>query len=182
MRKVTSFLILCVSGISLTLAAASPAASPVRVESSRALKLAVVNLDHHNPASEQLQQTFAESFGFEVSQRCKSPIPVKPIIRGAQEAAFGLGTGSLDFAVVFGSNIPPALVSSDYLILKAIPASGNAKHGISLILRNDDPGLVRIIEQSFPEALKGEFFQKALLKYSGENAPGSPGEWKIATN
>jgi hypothetical protein len=174
MRKVTSFLILCVSGISLTLAAASPAASPIRVESSRSLKLAVVNLDRHNPASEQLQQTFAESFGFEVSQRCKSPVPVKPTVRGAQEAAFGLSTGSLDFAVVFGSNVPPALVGSDYLILKAVPASGNA--------RNDDPGLVRIIEQSFPEALKGEFFQKALLKYSGENAPGSSGDWKIATN
>ncbi len=179
-RFIVSLFVLA-AGLPALLPAADQANGSVRVESSRGLKLAVVNADRHNPANDQLHQTFAESLSFEISQRCKTLMPVKVTVRNAQEASFGLGEGSCDLVVVIGSNVPAALINSDFQILRAQPASGSVKRYVSLIFRAEDAGLVNILQQSFPDALKGDFFQKALMRYSGETGEKEKTDWKIAT-
>jgi hypothetical protein len=57
--------------------------------------------------------------------------------------------------------------------------SGDPKRLVTLVTRNEDPGLAKLLAESFPEVLKGQFFQKALLRYSG--APDAKDtEWKVA--
>jgi hypothetical protein len=171
---------LCLASALLMRAAESDS---MKVESSRGLRLAVVDLDRHNAASEQLRQTFAESLGFEISQRSKMPVPVKPLPCDAARAAWGVANGSFDIAVVVGGNVPSALVSADFYILKATPGSGHGKRTICLVIRQDDPGLVAMITDSFPASLKGPFFQKALARYSGDSTPEGAGlEWRFASS
>jgi hypothetical protein len=151
----------------------------VKVEASRALSLAVVDLDRKNPASDQLSDAFKESLSFEMSQRCKMPTPIKPVKLDAPRAGWGLGTGTYDVAVVIGGTVPKTMFSSAFTIIKAVPASGEQKRIVCLVTRNEDPGLAKLLAESFPEALKGQFFQKALLRYSGA-ADEKDTEWKVA--
>ncbi|HEY8993400.1 MAG TPA: hypothetical protein VIM71_01845 [Lacunisphaera sp.] len=171
-----------VSAVSLLLAlnlAHGGEAETIKVEASRALSLAVVDLDRKNPASDQLSDAFKESLSFEMSQRCKMPTPIKPAKIDAPRAGWGLGTGTYDVAVVIGGTVPKTMVSSSFTIIKAVPASGDQKRVVCLVTRNEDPGLAKLLAESFPEALKGQFFQKALLRYIG--APdGKDTEWKFA--
>ena len=139
----------------------------VKVEASRAPSLAVVDLDRKNPASEALHEAFKDSLSYEMSQICKMPTPIKPIKLDASRAGWGLGTGTYDVAVVIGGTVPKTMVSSAFTILKATPESGDAKRVISLVTRNEDPGLAKLLNDAFPEAIKGEFFQRALMRYSG---------------
>lgn len=153
----------------------------VKVEAGRAMKMAVIETDRKNPANEQVRQAFAESLGYELSQRYKAPVPVKPTTPDVQRAAWGLGNGVYDVVIIIGPNVPSAMVSSDFRVLKAIPVSGDLKRALCMILRVDDPGLAAMLEASFPEALKGQFFQKAIARYSGKPlSEGGGAEWKIA--
>jgi hypothetical protein len=114
-----------------------------------------------------------------MSQVCQMPTPVKPVKVDASRAGWGLGTGAYDVAVVIGGSVPKTMISSAFTVLKAEPESGDTRRMICLITRNEDPGLARLLAQSFPEALKGAFFQKALLRYSGQPEAEAT-QWKIA--
>jgi hypothetical protein len=149
----------------LTLRAADDAS--LKVQASRSLALAVVDLDRKNAASDQVSEAFKESLSFEMSQRCKMPTPIKPIKLDASRAGWGLGTGVYDVAVVIGGAVPKTMVSSAFTVIKAVSLSGDPKKVVSLITRNDDPGLAQLLSESFPEAIKGPFFLKALMRYSG---------------
>ncbi len=162
----------------LTLPAASDDSS-VKVQASRSLSLAIVDLDRKNAASTQLHETFKESLSFEMSQRCKMPTPIKPVSLDAARAGWGLGAGVYDVAVVVGGIVPKSMISSEVTSIKAMPESGDPKRVICLITRNEDPGLAKLLLESFPEALKGTFFQKALLCYSGAPATEET-RWKVA--
>jgi hypothetical protein len=154
-------------------------AGSVKVAASRALALAVVDLDRKNPASDALHDAFKESLSFEMSQLCNMPTPIKPVKLDAARAGWGLGTGTYDVAVVIGGTVPKTMISSGFTVYKATPSSGDEKRIICLVTRNEDPGLAKLLAQSFPEALKGPFFLKALLRYSG--APETEEtEWKFA--
>jgi hypothetical protein len=165
----------------LAAAACGVASEPqvVKVQASATLSLAVVDLDRNNAASEQLQDAFKESLAFEMSQRCKMPTPIKPIRLDAARASWGLGTGTYDVAVVVGGSAPKTMVSSAFTIIKAVPQSGDLKRTICLITRNEDPGLAKLLADSFPEAIKSQFFQKALVRYSGATDDKET-EWKVA--
>jgi len=153
----------------------------VKVQASRSLSLAVVDLDRKNAASEQLTDAFKESLSFQMSQRCKMPTPIKPIKLDAARAGWGLGTGTYDVALVIGGTVPKTMVSSSFSVIKAVSASGNPKRVVSLVTRNEDPGLAKLLNEAFPEAINGPFFLKALMKYSGEDeADGKNAGWKVA--
>lgn len=141
--------------------------SAVKVEASRALSLAIVDLDRKNPASEALHEAFKDSLSFELSQLVNMPTPIKPIRLEASRAGWGLGTGTYDTAIVIGGSVPRSMVSAAFSILKATPESGDPKRVVYLVTRNDDPGLAKLLTKAFPEAIKGQFFQKALMRYSG---------------
>lgn len=139
----------------------------IKVQASRALSLAVVDLSRDNPASEQLSTAFKDGLSAEMSERCKEPTPIKIVRVDASRAGWGLGTGLYDVAVVLGGNVPRAMSSSDFTIYKALPQSGDAKRSISLITRKADPGLAELLANSFPEVVKQEALLKALVRYNG---------------
>ncbi len=151
----------------------------VKVEASRALSLAIVDLDRKNPASDPLHEAFKESLSYEMSQVCQMPTPVKPVKADASRAGWGLGTGAFDVAVVIGGNVPKTMISAAFTVLKAEPESGDVRRTICLVTRNEDPGLAKLLTQAFPEALQGAFFQKALQRYCGI-PEAEETQWKIA--
>lgn len=155
-------------------------ADAVKVAASRALSLAVVDLDRKNPASDALHEAFKESLSYEMSQLCNMPTPIKPVKLDASRAGWGLGTGAYDVAVVIGGSVPKTMISSGFTIYKATPSTGDEKRIICLVTRNEDPGLAKLLAQSFPEALKGRFFLKALVRYGGGPEAEEAMEWKFA--
>jgi|GEM_PF-1916671 len=151
----------------------------LRVEASRALSLAVVDLDRKNPVSDQVADAFKESLSFVLSQHTKMPSPVKPLKMDGSRAGWGLGTGAYDAAVVIGGKVPKTMVSAAFTIIRAVPESGDEKGIVTLVMRKDDPGLAKLLEASFGEAIQGPFFQKALQQYCGMPAE-QPIGWKVA--
>lgn len=148
-----------------------------RVESSRALRLAVVDNDRKAAGHDAVQAAFAEALAFELSQRCKEPVPVKPQTPDVDKAAWGLGNGIYDVALVIGNNLPRAMVSADFEVLKATQTSGKGKFALFFIVRKEDPGLAEMLAAAFPEALKGQFFLRAVAKANGQEIAD---DWKIA--
>lgn len=154
----------------------------VKVKSSRSMQLAVVADGGRTPASDQLNQALADSLAFELSQRCKMPIPVKANAPDVQKASFGLGNGVYDVVIVVGARMPSALVNSECRILKATPVSGDMKRVVWMVIRQDDPGLAKMLESAFPDTLKEQFFLKAFAKFTGKSGPDEiPPEWRIAS-
>lgn len=165
--KILQIVVACALTLASGLVLRADEKATVKVEASRALSLAVVDLDRKNPASESLHEAFKDSLSYEMSQLCKMPTPIKPIKLDASRAGWGLGTGTYDVAVVIGGTVPKTMVSAAFTIIKAVPDSGDTKRVISLVTRNEDPGLAKLLNDAFPEAIKGQFFQRALMRYSG---------------
>ena len=155
--------------LALALIPAGAGAKEVKVEASRAIKLAVIDADRKAPGRESFHQTFADTLGFELSQRLHEPMPVKPAVQDADRAAFGLGNGIFDIALVVGNGLPRPLVSSDFEVLKATPSSGKGRIYLYFIIRKDDASLAKLMQDSFPEALKGQFLLRAYAKIVGED-------------
>lgn len=177
--KILSPLVVCLLAFLSASVAAAEEKAAVRVEASRALSLAIVDLDRKNPASESVHDAFKESLSFQMSQLCNMPTPIKPAKVDASRAGWGLGTGAYDVAVVFGGAVPRAMISSNFTVYRAAPESGDPKRMICLVTRNEDPGLAKLLADSFPEALKGPFFLKALIRYSGTPETEDV-QWKVA--
>lgn len=151
--------------------------SELRVESSRALRLAIVDSDRRAAGHDALHSAFAEALAFELGQRCKAPVPVKPQTSDAERAAWGLTNGSFDVGLVIGTSVPRAMISSDFDVLKATQTSGKGKFALYFIVRKEDAGLAAILGAAFPEALKGQFFLRAVAKANGQELTD---EWKVA--
>jgi hypothetical protein len=180
LMKATRLAVFCLFVFALVRPAAFAAErAHIKVQASRALSLAVVDLARGGEAGEQLADAFKESLSFEMSQRCKEPTPIKPARVDGPRAGWGLGTGLYDVAVVIGGNVPKTMVSSEFTIYKAVPTSGDPKRTISLITRKADPGLAQLLADSFPDVIQNEFFLKALMRYSGAPS-GADTEWKVA--
>ncbi|MBI2513872.1 MAG: hypothetical protein HYV96_18030 [Opitutae bacterium] len=166
----------------LALACAFTAASgaeknQLRVESSRALRLAIVDGDSKAVGRDSMHSAFAEALEFELGQRCKAPVPVKPQTSDADRAAWGLANGSFDVGLVVGNSLPRAMVSSEFDVLKATQTAGKGKFALYFVIRKDDAGLAEMLSAAFPEALKGQFFLRAVAKANGQELPDV---WSIA--
>ena len=152
----------------------------MRVESSRSMKVAIINADQHNPANDRLHKAFAESLSFQFSQCYHMPMPVKTVILNAQEASMGLSDGSYDLVAVIGADIPSILLNSDFKRFKAVPTTGNPKQVVCLLVPKDDKTLSAILEKSFETALNEKFFQLAYASYRNSSADRKKTEWKVA--
>lgn len=174
--KILTSLLLVVSSLVARGADAIPA---MRVESSRTMKIAIINSDASNPANQSLHKAFAESLGFQISQRYHAPLPLKPVVVDANTAAAGLANGTYDMVAVFG-NTPSVLRNQDFKALKAIPTTGNQKPVINLIVLEDDRTLASMIDEAFPQALGEKFFQIAFAGYRKTEVTRERTEWSVA--
>ncbi|HLP25177.1 MAG TPA: hypothetical protein VK477_05845 [Acidobacteriota bacterium] len=167
-------LLACACAFTATFAAEK---NELRVEASRALRLAIVDRDFRAAGHDTLHTAFAEALAFELGQRCKEPVPVKPQMSDADRAAWGLANGSFDVGLVVGSSVPRAMVSADFEVIKATQTGGKGKFALYFIVRKEDPGLAEMLTATFPEALKGQFFLRAVAKANGQEVPE---DWKVA--
>ncbi|WP_415908723.1 hypothetical protein [Oleiharenicola sp. Vm1] len=149
----------------------------LRVESSRALRLAIVDADRRAAGHDALHTAFAEALAFELGRRCQEPVPVKPQAPDADRAAWGLANGSFDVGLVVGSGLPRAMINSDFEVLKATQTAGKGRFALYFIIRKEDAGLAAMLTAAFPEALKGQFFLRAVAKANGQELPE---EWQVA--
>jgi len=165
---------------SSTIARSMDAMSVMRVESSRTMKVAIINADQKNPANERMHKAFAASLGFQISQGYKTPIPMKEIVVDAQEASFGLSNGSYDLVAVIGTNLPSILLNSDFKRYKAVPTTGNTKCVVNLLVLKDDSTLSTMLDRSFEIALNETFFQLAFANYRNSAADTAKTGWNVA--
>ncbi len=147
----------------------SAALANVKVEASRAIKLAIIDADRKAAGREAFHEVFSDTLAYELSQRLKEQTPVKHTVSDVERASWGLGNGIFDVALVISNGLPRAMVSSDFEVLKATPNSPKAKFVLYFVIRKDDPGLATLMQEAFPEALKGQFFLRAYAKQLGED-------------
>jgi len=152
----------------------------LRVQSSRSMKVAVINTDQNNPANERLHKAFAASLGFEISMCYHTPVPVKSAVVDAQEAAQGLTNGTYDMVVVIGGDVPAILLNADFKRLKAVPTTGNAKHVVNLLVLKEDSTLSEMLEDKFASVLNERFFQLAFASYRKSSLGLEKTEWNVA--
>lgn len=150
--------------------------NPIRAEASRSLRLAVVDGSRKAAGHDALHAAFGEALAFELGQRGKE-VPVKVMVADPDRAAWGLANGSFDVGLIVGNNVPRAVISSEFELLKATQTDGKGKFALYLVLRKDDPELSRILASAFPESLKGQFFLWAVAKANGQDAPEN---WKLS--
>ncbi len=152
----------------------------LRVESSSTMKVAIINADQRNPANERMHKAFVASLAFQISQGYKTPIPLKAIVVEAKEASAGLTSGEYDLVAVIGTSTPAILLNSDFKRLKALPSTGNTKHVVTLLVRNDDCTLSAMLDKSFETALNETIFQMAFANYRKASVDREKTEWKVA--
>lgn len=177
--KILGCLLLLVS--SSILARSADVMPAMRVESSRTMKVAIINADQKNPANERLHKAFAASLGFQISKIYMTPVPVKSVVVEARDAATGLSNGTYDLVAVIGSEVPSALFSSDFKSLKAVPTTGNTKQEVNLLVLKNDGKLCEMLDDSFEVALNESFFQLAFASYRKSSLDRSKTEWKVAS-
>lgn len=152
----------------------------LRVQSSRSMKVAMINADQNNPANDRLHKAFAASLGFEISLCYHTPVPVKSVVVDAQDAALGLSNGSYDLVVMIGGDVPAILLNSDFKRLKAVPTTGNTKHSVNLMVKKDDTTLSEMLDESFASVLNERFFQLAFATYRKSTLGLEKTEWNVA--
>lgn len=152
------------------------AGKEVKVEASQAIKLAIIDPERRAAGRDVFHQAFADTLGFELSQRVNGLVPVKSATPDIDKASWGLGNGIYDVVLVVGNSLPRAVISADFQILKATPASGDGRFFLFFVIRKEDPSLARLLEEAFPEALKGQFFLRALARQQGVETE----QWKVA--
>ena len=165
--------------ISSTLARSAEAMPAMHIESSRTMKVAIINADQRNPANERMHKALAASLGFQISQCYKLPIPVKAIVVDAKDASAGLSSGQYDLVAVIGSNVPSILLNSDFKSLRAVPTSGNLKYTVNILVQKDDHTLVAMLDKSFETVLNESFFQLAFASYRKSSVERERTEWNV---
>ena len=153
----------------------------LRIQSSRSMKIAVINNDQNNPANERLHKALAASLGFEISMCYHTPVPMKSVEVSAQEASQGLSSGTYDMVVVIGGDVPSALLNSDFKRLKAVPTTGNTRHNVNLLVLKDDNTLSEMLDEKFASVLNERFFQLAFATYRKSSLGLEKTEWNVAS-
>ena len=175
--KILGCLLLLVSS---TIARSADAIPAMRVESSRTMKVAVVNSDQKNPANERLHNALAASLGFKISQTYNAPIPVKAVVVDAREASLGLSCGAYDLVAVIGSDFPSILRNTDFKRMKAVPTTGNTRQVINLLILKEDSTLSAMMDKSFEAVLNETFFQLAFASYRKSSIEQEKTGWNVA--
>lgn len=130
----------------------------VRVAASRELRVAVIDSSKRNDARDAMHQAFASTLGQSLSLQCGGPVGVRTTSVGADHAAFNLGTGVYDAALVVGSSVPSALRRVDGVTLSAIPESGKRDRTLYLVIANGDASLQRLLEAAFTQVVTDRKF------------------------
>lgn len=137
--------------------------SQMRVAASRELRVAVIDSSKRSDAREAMHQAFAATLGASLTQQCGGPVGVRAVSVGADHAAFNLGSGVYDAALVVGRAVPEALRRVDGVTLSAVPGSGKRDRMLYLVIGNGDASLQRLLTTAFSQVVSDEKFLERFV-------------------
>ena len=134
----------------------------VRVVANSDLRLVIVDSSRNTPAREAMHRAFAASLGKAVGDAVGGPATVQLKCLSADEAAFGLGTGRFHAVLAIGKSLPRPLAVSGLSRLNAALGAGKTQCEAFLVFSNEDPGLQKLLTESFANAITDQRFLDAF--------------------
>ncbi len=156
------------------------AESKVKVQGSAELRLAVVDSNRSNAASDALHAAFAESLSEAINGGGGAPVVVKTKRVNPDHAAFNLGTGVYDAVLVMGNTVPRPLILSETKRLMATLSAGKGEKKAFLIFGVNDEGLAKVLTAAFTPAITNTKFLDALDGGFEQMAASTEGGTKVA--
>jgi hypothetical protein len=151
--------------LSLFVGVASASASDsVRVKSSRNLRVVVLDASKPDATRTMVHEAFSASLAASI-QKQGAPLAVK-LTEGtdAGTVAAELKAGNYDAALVFETTVPAALNAPGFAATRGVSQIGVPVRVFHLVVRNDDAGLVKMLNAAFGETIKATRFQEALSR------------------
>ncbi|MEO7412620.1 MAG: hypothetical protein ABIZ81_04625 [Opitutaceae bacterium] len=156
--------VLSLISLSLGVTAAAGPAESVRVQSSRNLRVVIVDASKPGEARSAVHETFAMSLATSL-QRPGASLPVKITEESdAAKAAADLNSGAYDAALIFENNLPSTVRSADFAVARGVSDVGVPVRVFHLVLKNNDATMVSTLTSAFGETVKSPRFQEALSR------------------
>jgi Mrp family chromosome partitioning ATPase len=141
------------------------ATESVRVQSSRNLRVVVIDSSKPGAARSSVHETFAASLAASLKRQGGAPLPVKLSEEtDANQAAEDLRAGIYDAALFFEGSLPSVMRTSEFAVSRGNSEAGVPVRIFHLALRNDDAAMVSIVTSAFNETVKAPRFQEALSR------------------
>lgn len=152
--------------VSLLLGVATANASDsVRVQSSRNLRVVVIDATKPGATRTSVHETFATSLSASLLRQGGAQLPVKLTEESdIEKAAADLSAGAYDAALVFESTLPAAIRAPEFAVRRGVSEVGVPVRIFHLVVRNDDAAMVAMLTSAFGETVKAARFQEALSR------------------
>jgi hypothetical protein len=144
--------------------ATASASDSVRVKSSRHLRVVVIDTSKPDATKTMVHEAFGSSLAASI-QKQGAPLGVKLTEASDPGAvASDLKAGSYDAALVFENAVPAALSAPGFNATRGVSQVGVPVRVFHLVVRNDDAGLVAMLNSAFSDTVKAARFQEALSR------------------
>lgn len=153
----------------------------VRVVGSSKLQLAIVDTARATPARKALHAAFAAGLGKAMTQAVGDKVEVQAKTLSADQAAFGLDSGSCQVVLALGNALPRPLVKSGMERLKAVLGPEKNEKLAYLVFSNADESLKKFLTASFSAAITDENFLNAFDGGIEADASPPPGKTLAST-
>ena len=145
--------------------AAAGAADSVRVQSSRNLRVVVIDASKPGATRASVHESFAASLAASLQRQGGATLPVKLTEEAdLSKAAADLTAGAYDAALVFENGLPSAFSSPDFAVSRGVANVGVPVRVFHLVVRKNDASLVAMLTAAFGETVKAPRFQEALSR------------------
>jgi hypothetical protein len=134
----------------------------VRVVASSDLRLVIVDSAKATPARDAMHRAFAASLSQAMGEAVGGKVTVQMKCQGADQAAFGLSNGGCHVVLSIGKRLPRPLMLSETSRLNATLGADKNKMEAVLIFSKADPGLQKLLTNSFASAITDSRFLDAL--------------------
>jgi hypothetical protein len=156
---------LALSLISLALGVTTAGATDsVRVQSSRNLRVVIIDASKPSEARSRVH----ESFGLSLAASLQRPGASLPVLISVQadsaKVAADLMAGVYDAALIFENSLPGSVRSADFAAARGVSNVGVPVRVFHLVVRNDDASMVSTLTSAFAETVKAPRFQEALSR------------------
>lgn len=158
MKTIALSLILIGSFASVAVASADVSV----VSTSRALRVASVNILEENAPWYVLQQAFSSSLSENLPAFGGKAMPVKMSPMDSASAAEELQNGGCEAVIVLGEMLPVSFRGSKFVSFKAVSQIGTPVRVFHFVMRKDDPALVSTLSSAFERATSSDSFQDTV--------------------
>lgn len=161
-----TFLTLGVSVLGLLLSVASASASSkskkIDVTASRAVYIAGVYDVDQTTSWTAVQQVFASSLSASLTRPSERPLPVRMVGAELSTVAADLLAGAYDAALIVSETLPAELRGPQFTSTRTIPEPGSVDRVFHLVMRNEDPGMLKAMAVAFQQATSSVNFRRTV--------------------